>query len=63
MEDAWGKWRDRIQDRRLQPLADEYTITRQTGLVFRAFGIWHAKTKVRFDMLLAVLNQDTHALM
>ncbi|CAL1704876.1 unnamed protein product [Somion occarium] len=43
--EVWDKWREKLQARRLQPLADEYVITRQTGLVFRAFGIWHAKTK------------------
>ncbi|KAL4254064.1 hypothetical protein ABKN59_002448 [Abortiporus biennis] len=41
---AWDKWREKFQDRRLQPLADEFIIQQQKNLVFRAFGIWHSKS-------------------
>ena len=59
MEDAWEMWKEKFQDRRLQPLADQYAITRETGLVFRAFGIWHAKTKVNVDVVILFPNADS----
>lgn len=45
---AWDKWRERYLDIRLQPVADAFLAQSQKNLVFRAFGIWHSKTKVRF---------------
>jgi len=50
---TWDKWRERFLDIRLQPVADDFLVQRQKHLMFRAFGIWHAKTRslpaVRFD--------------
>ena len=43
---AWDKWRERYLDIRLQPMADAFLVQHQKNLVFRAFGIWHSKTKV-----------------
>jgi protein SFI1 len=59
---AWDKWRDRFCEERLGPIVgsdqttlvirlnndQEYNINIQTqkNLTFRAFGIWHSKTKV-----------------
>ncbi|THH32104.1 hypothetical protein EUX98_g2082 [Antrodiella citrinella] len=41
---AWDKWRERFQDTRLQPMADNFVLQGQKNLVFRAFGIWHSKS-------------------
>ncbi|KZT68998.1 hypothetical protein DAEQUDRAFT_765781 [Daedalea quercina L-15889] len=50
---AWDKWRERFLDIRLQPIADDFLVQRQKHLMFRAFGIWHSKTRslpaVHFD--------------
>lgn len=43
---AWDKWRERFLDIRLHPTADAFLVQSQQNLVFRAFGIWHMKTKV-----------------
>ncbi|CCL99150.1 uncharacterized protein FIBRA_01165 [Fibroporia radiculosa] len=57
---AWDKWRERFQDIRLQPLADGFLAQRQKNLMFRAFGIWHSKTRslpaVRFHAYHAKLK-------
>ncbi|KAI0693271.1 hypothetical protein BC835DRAFT_1354288 [Cytidiella melzeri] len=42
---AWDAWRERYLDIRLQPMADAFLVQNQQNLVFRAFGIWHSKTK------------------
>ncbi|KAH8106712.1 Sfi1 spindle body protein-domain-containing protein [Cristinia sonorae] len=42
---AWDKWRERYQDTRLQPMADIFLLQSQKNLVFRAFGIWHSKSR------------------
>ncbi|TCD64438.1 hypothetical protein EIP91_004083 [Steccherinum ochraceum] len=42
---AWDKWRERFQDTRLQPMADTFLLQGQKNLVFRAFGIWHSKSR------------------
>ncbi|OBZ75311.1 hypothetical protein A0H81_04427 [Grifola frondosa] len=42
---AWDRWRERFQDIRLQPIADDFIIQHQKNLMFRAFGIWHSKTR------------------
>lgn len=42
---AWDKWRERYLDIRLQPVADAFLAQHQKNIVFRAFGIWHSKTK------------------
>ncbi|GJE87193.1 hypothetical protein PsYK624_032760 [Phanerochaete sordida] len=42
---AWDKWRERYLDIRLQPVADAFLAQHERNLVFRAFGIWHSKTK------------------
>lgn len=43
---AWDRWRERYLDIRLQPTADAFLVQSQQNLMFRAFGIWHMKTKV-----------------
>ncbi|KAH9951317.1 Sfi1 spindle body protein-domain-containing protein [Amylocystis lapponica] len=42
---AWDKWRERFQDLRLQPIADDFLNQHQKNTIFRAFGIWHSKTR------------------
>ncbi|KAH7929761.1 hypothetical protein BV22DRAFT_1080370 [Leucogyrophana mollusca] len=42
---AWDKWRDRFMHEKLRPIAHQVAIQSQKNLVFRAFGIWHSKTK------------------
>ena len=62
---AWDKWRERFLDIRLQPMvrlhrlsqrantnftqADAFIKQRQKGLMFRAFAVWHSKSRVRTD--------------
>lgn len=57
---AWDKWRERFLDIRLQPMADNFLLQNQQNLMFRAFGIWHAKTRslpaVRFHAFHAKLK-------
>ncbi|KAL0946958.1 hypothetical protein HGRIS_013114 [Hohenbuehelia grisea] len=45
MSVAWDKWRDKFVEERLRSV--EYDVAHQTArnLLFRNFGIWHAKTK------------------
>ncbi|KIP09496.1 hypothetical protein PHLGIDRAFT_116291 [Phlebiopsis gigantea 11061_1 CR5-6] len=42
---AWDRWRERYLSIRLQPTADVFLVQSQQNLMFRAFGIWHMKTK------------------
>ncbi|RDB21456.1 hypothetical protein Hypma_011541 [Hypsizygus marmoreus] len=42
---AWDKWRDRFSDERLRPIEYSVIIQTQKNVLFRAFGIWHSKTK------------------
>ncbi|OJT15746.1 hypothetical protein TRAPUB_4382 [Trametes pubescens] len=42
---AWDKWRERFQDIRLQPMAVAFDKQRQRDLLFRAFAIWHSKSR------------------
>ncbi|KAI0374779.1 hypothetical protein BV20DRAFT_1010391 [Pilatotrama ljubarskyi] len=42
---AWDKWRERFQDIRLQPMADAFIKQHQRDLMFRAFAIWHSKSR------------------
>ncbi|OSD01620.1 hypothetical protein PYCCODRAFT_1445611 [Trametes coccinea BRFM310] len=42
---AWDKWRERFQDIRLQPMADAFLKQRQKGIMFRAFAVWHSKSR------------------
>ncbi|KAI0646947.1 Sfi1 spindle body protein-domain-containing protein [Trametes meyenii] len=44
---VWDKWRERFQDIRLQPMADAFIRQHRDDIMFRAFGIWHAKSRVR----------------
>ncbi|KAI0637076.1 hypothetical protein C8Q77DRAFT_1215897 [Trametes polyzona] len=44
---AWDKWRERFQDIRLQPMADAFNKQRQRDLMFRAFAIWHSKSRAQ----------------
>ena len=48
---AWDRWRERYLDIRLQPTADIFLVQNQQNLMFRAFGIWHMKTKVSLKIL------------
>ncbi|KAI0670486.1 Sfi1 spindle body protein-domain-containing protein [Trametes maxima] len=42
---VWDKWRERFQDIRLQPMADAFIRQHRKDIMFRAFGIWHAKSR------------------
>ncbi|KAI0831195.1 Sfi1 spindle body protein-domain-containing protein [Trametes gibbosa] len=42
---AWDRWRERFQDIRLLPIADAFLRQRQRDLLFRAFAIWHSKSR------------------
>ncbi|KAH7889441.1 hypothetical protein F5I97DRAFT_530889 [Phlebopus sp. FC_14] len=42
---AWERWKEKYMDEKLRPLAHQVAIQTNKNLVFRAFGIWHAKTK------------------
>ncbi|KAI0934407.1 hypothetical protein AcV5_006256 [Taiwanofungus camphoratus] len=42
---AWDKWRERFQDIRLQPIADDFLCQNRKILMFRAFELWRSKTK------------------
>ncbi|KAF9457172.1 hypothetical protein BDZ94DRAFT_1273913 [Collybia nuda] len=42
---AWDRWRDRFSDDKLRPIEYSVIIQTQKNLIFRAFGIWHSKTK------------------
>ena len=53
---AWDKWRERYLDIRLQPVADAFLVQSQKNLMFRAFGIWHSKTKVRSEIPIVGVN-------
>jgi len=50
---AWDMWQDRFRDQKLKPTEYQLIVQSQRNLVFRAFGIWHSKTKslpaIRFD--------------
>lgn len=54
---AWDKWRDRFCDERLRLIEYDVNIQTQKNLTFRAFGIWHSKTK----SLPAIRFHATHA--
>ncbi|KAF9227630.1 hypothetical protein BS17DRAFT_725990 [Gyrodon lividus] len=45
MQVAWDRWRERYVEEKLRPIAYQVTIQRQKNILFRAFGIWHAKTR------------------
>ncbi|KAH7912247.1 hypothetical protein BJ138DRAFT_1178988 [Hygrophoropsis aurantiaca] len=42
---AWDKWRDRFMDEKMRPIAYQVAVQSQKNLMFRAFGLWHSKTK------------------
>ncbi|KIM62097.1 hypothetical protein SCLCIDRAFT_15938 [Scleroderma citrinum Foug A] len=42
---AWDKWRDKYIHEKLRPIASQVAVQCQKNLLFRAFGIWLAKTK------------------
>ncbi|KAG2041676.1 hypothetical protein BDR03DRAFT_1072733 [Suillus americanus] len=42
---AWNRWRERYMDEKLRPLLCQMAIQNQKNLLFRAFGIWHSKTR------------------
>lgn len=63
---TWDKWRDRFNDEKLRPIVSyvyvpnlelmirqEHAVIIQTqrNALFRAFGLWHSKTKVQFGAL------------
>ncbi|KAJ8520415.1 hypothetical protein ONZ45_g2769 [Pleurotus djamor] len=41
---VWDKWIDRFKAARLKPVEQDVMAQMQRNLLFRAFGIWHAKT-------------------
>lgn len=42
---AWDKWRERFKDERLRPIEIDLLMRTQRNTLFRAFGIWHSKTR------------------
>ncbi|KII88582.1 hypothetical protein PLICRDRAFT_698940 [Plicaturopsis crispa FD-325 SS-3] len=42
---TWDKWRDRFNDEKLRPIEYSVLIQTQKNIMFRAFGVWHSKTK------------------
>ncbi|KAJ6596838.1 hypothetical protein DFH09DRAFT_1272396 [Mycena vulgaris] len=50
---AWDKWRDRFKHKRLQPIEYDLILQGHKNTLFRAFSIWHSKTKslpaIRFN--------------
>ncbi|KAG6911480.1 hypothetical protein DXG01_014554 [Tephrocybe rancida] len=42
---TWDKWRDRFSDEKLRPMEHVVIIQTQKNTLFRAFGLWHSKTK------------------
>ncbi|KAF8078011.1 hypothetical protein FPV67DRAFT_1403819 [Lyophyllum atratum] len=50
---VWDKWRDRFSDEKLRTIEHAVIIQTQRNTLFRAFGLWHSKTKslpaIRFN--------------
>ncbi|TFK54938.1 hypothetical protein OE88DRAFT_1653513 [Heliocybe sulcata] len=42
---AWDKWRDKFKDERLRPIEIDLLMSTQRNTLFRAFGIWHSRTR------------------
>ncbi|KAG0705973.1 hypothetical protein DFH29DRAFT_996399 [Suillus ampliporus] len=42
---AWNRWRERYMDEKLRPLLCQIAIQNQKNCLFRAFGIWHSRTR------------------
>ncbi|KAG2078128.1 hypothetical protein BDR04DRAFT_449557 [Suillus decipiens] len=42
---AWNRWREQFMNEKLRPLLCQMAIQNQKNLLFRAFGIWHSKTR------------------
>ncbi|EGO20886.1 hypothetical protein SERLADRAFT_452027 [Serpula lacrymans var. lacrymans S7.9] len=42
---SWDKWRGRFKDERLRPIEHNVIVQSRRNLLFRAFGIWHSRTK------------------
>ncbi|KDQ61051.1 hypothetical protein JAAARDRAFT_191170 [Jaapia argillacea MUCL 33604] len=42
---AWDRWRGRFKDTSLRPIEYNVITQSQRNLAFRAFGIWHSRTK------------------
>ncbi|OAX38647.1 hypothetical protein K503DRAFT_770274 [Rhizopogon vinicolor AM-OR11-026] len=42
---AWDRWRERYMDEKLRPLLCQIAFQNQKNCLFRAFGIWHSKTR------------------
>lgn len=42
---AWNRWRERYMNEKLRPLLCQIAIQNEKNLLFRAFGIWHSKTR------------------
>ncbi|KAI9571309.1 Sfi1 spindle body protein-domain-containing protein [Boletus coccyginus] len=45
MQAAWDRWREKYMEERLHPIVYQVVQQSQKNLLFRAFGIWHSKTK------------------
>ncbi|KAG6879521.1 hypothetical protein C0992_001854 [Termitomyces sp. T32_za158] len=41
----WDKWRDRFNAEKLRPIERTVTTRTEKNTLFRAFGLWHSKTK------------------
>ncbi|KAF9246283.1 hypothetical protein BU15DRAFT_85063 [Melanogaster broomeanus] len=45
MQVAWDRWREKYVEDKLRPIAHQVAMQSQKNILFRAFGIWHAKTR------------------
>ncbi|GLB35015.1 putative sfi1 spindle body protein [Lyophyllum shimeji] len=41
----WDRWRDRFSDEKLRPIERALVVQTQKNTLFRAFGLWHSRTK------------------
>ncbi|KAF8559809.1 hypothetical protein OG21DRAFT_496214 [Imleria badia] len=42
---AWDRWREKYTEEKLHPIVHQVVQQNQKNLLFRAFGIWHSKTR------------------
>ncbi|KAG8217745.1 Sfi1 spindle body protein-domain-containing protein [Butyriboletus roseoflavus] len=45
MQVAWDRWREKYMEEKLHPIVHQVAQESQKNLLFRAFGIWHSKTR------------------
>ncbi|KAF8136617.1 hypothetical protein EV363DRAFT_1320052 [Boletus edulis] len=45
MQVAWDRWKEKYMEEKLHPIVHQVVRQNQKNLLFRAFGIWHSKTR------------------